>query len=43
MRVLARRDPLVATTAAFAEAKRTVVGLLRQESVEAQRQEVREA
>jgi ABC-type nitrate/sulfonate/bicarbonate transport system ATPase subunit len=33
-------DPLVATTAAFAEAKRTVVGLLRQESVEAQRQEV---
>ena len=36
-------DPLVATTAAFAEAKRTVVGLLRQESVEAQRQEVGEA
>jgi ABC-type nitrate/sulfonate/bicarbonate transport system ATPase subunit len=33
-------DPLIATTAAFAEAKRTVVGLLRQESLEAQRQEV---
>jgi ABC-type nitrate/sulfonate/bicarbonate transport system ATPase subunit len=32
-------DPLVATTLAFAEAKRTVVGLLRQESLEAQRQE----
>jgi ABC-type nitrate/sulfonate/bicarbonate transport system ATPase subunit len=32
-------DPLVATTPAFAEAKRTVVGLLRQESLEAQRQE----
>ena len=32
-------DPLVATTAAFAEAKRTIVGLLRQESLEAQRQE----
>ncbi|HEY4138324.1 MAG TPA: ABC transporter ATP-binding protein [Casimicrobiaceae bacterium] len=33
-------DPLIATTSAFAEAKRTVVGLLRQESLEAQRQEV---
>ena len=33
-------DPLVATSAAFAEAKRTVVGLLRQESLAAQRQEV---
>jgi len=33
-------DPLIATTPAFAEAKRTVVGLLRQESLEAQRQEV---
>ena len=32
-------DPLVATTAAFADAKRTVVGLLRQESMAAQRQE----
>jgi len=32
-------DPLIATTPAFAEAKRTVVGLLRQESLEAQRQE----
>ncbi|MDQ6916581.1 MAG: ABC transporter ATP-binding protein [Pseudomonadota bacterium] len=32
-------DPLIATTAEFAEAKRTVVGLLRQESLEAQRQE----
>ena len=32
-------DPLVATTPAFAEAKRMVVGLLRQESLEAQRQE----
>jgi ABC-type nitrate/sulfonate/bicarbonate transport system ATPase subunit len=32
-------DPLIATTAAFAEAKRTIVGLLRQESLEAQRQE----
>jgi ABC-type nitrate/sulfonate/bicarbonate transport system ATPase subunit len=32
-------DPLVATTPAFAEAKRTVVALLRQESLEAQRQE----
>ena len=32
-------DPLVATTAEFAEAKRTVVALLRQESMEAQRQE----
>jgi NitT/TauT family transport system ATP-binding protein len=33
-------DPLIATTPAFAESKRTVVGLLRQESLEAQRQEV---
>jgi len=33
-------DPLVATTTAFADAKRTVVGLLRQESIAAQRQEV---
>ena len=32
-------DPLIATSAAFAEAKRTVVGLLRQESMAAQRQE----
>jgi NitT/TauT family transport system ATP-binding protein len=32
-------NPLVATTAEFAEAKRIVVGLLRQESLEAQRQE----
>ena len=32
-------DPLIATTPAFAEAKRTIVGLLRQESLEAQRQE----
>ena len=32
-------DPLVGTTTAFAEAKRTVVGLLRQESMAAQRQE----
>jgi len=32
-------DPLVATTAAFADAKRAVVGLLRQESLAAQRQE----
>jgi len=32
-------NPLVATTAEFAEAKRVVVGLLRQESLEAQRQE----
>jgi len=32
-------DPLIATTAQFAEAKRTIVGLLRQESLEAQRQE----
>ena len=32
-------DPLVTTTTAFAEAKRTIVGLLRQESLEAQRQE----
>jgi ABC-type nitrate/sulfonate/bicarbonate transport system ATPase subunit len=32
-------DPLVATSAHFAEAKRTVVGLLRQESMAAQRQE----
>jgi len=32
-------DPLVATTPAFADAKRTIVGLLRQESLEAQRQE----
>ena len=32
-------DPLVTTTPAFAEAKRAIVGLLRQESLEAQRQE----
>ena len=32
-------DPLVTTTAAFSEAKRTIVALLRQESLEAQRQE----
>jgi ABC-type nitrate/sulfonate/bicarbonate transport system ATPase subunit len=32
-------DPLVATTAAFADAKRTVYGLLRQESIAAQREE----
>ena len=32
-------DPLIGTTPAFAEAKRTVIGLLRQESLEAQRQE----
>jgi NitT/TauT family transport system ATP-binding protein len=32
-------DPLIATTAQFAEAKRAIVGLLRQESLEAQRQE----
>jgi NitT/TauT family transport system ATP-binding protein len=32
-------DPLIATTPAFAEAKRAIVGLLRQESLEAQRQE----
>ncbi len=32
-------DPLIATSPAFAEAKRAVVGLLRQESLEAQRQE----
>src|SRR5207249_11681365 len=32
-------DPLVTTTAAFAEAKRQVVTLLRQESLEAQQQE----
>jgi ABC-type nitrate/sulfonate/bicarbonate transport system ATPase subunit len=32
-------DPLIATSTAFAEAKRTIVGLLRQESLEAQRQE----
>ena len=32
-------DPLVATTTAFSEAKRTIVALLRQESLEAQRQE----
>jgi ABC-type nitrate/sulfonate/bicarbonate transport system ATPase subunit len=32
-------DPLVSTTAAFSEAKRTIVALLRQESLEAQRQE----
>jgi NitT/TauT family transport system ATP-binding protein len=32
-------DPLIATTPAFAEAKRQIVGLLRQESLEAQRQE----
>jgi ABC-type nitrate/sulfonate/bicarbonate transport system ATPase subunit len=34
-------DPLIATTAAFADAKRTIVGLLRQESLEAQRQEAK--
>ncbi len=33
-------DPLVTTSAAFSEAKRTIVALLRQESLEAQRQEV---
>ena len=33
-------DPLIATTAAFAEAKREIVSLLRQESLEAQQQEV---
>jgi ABC-type nitrate/sulfonate/bicarbonate transport system ATPase subunit len=32
-------DPLIASTPEFAEAKRTIVGLLRQESLEAQRQE----
>jgi len=32
-------DPLIATTPEFAEAKRAIVGLLRQESLEAQRQE----
>jgi ABC-type nitrate/sulfonate/bicarbonate transport system ATPase subunit len=32
-------DPLIATTAEFAEANRTIVSLLRQESLEAQRQE----
>ena len=32
-------DPLVTTSAAFSEAKRLVVGLLREESLEAQRQE----
>ena len=32
-------DPLIATTPAFADAKRTVVALLRQESLAAQRQE----
>lgn len=32
-------DPLIATTPEFAEAKRTIVALLRQESLEAQRQE----
>ncbi|HTS23694.1 MAG TPA: ABC transporter ATP-binding protein [Casimicrobiaceae bacterium] len=32
-------DPLIATTAPFAEAKRAIVALLRQESLEAQRQE----
>ena len=32
-------DPLVTTSAAFAEAKRHIVGLLREESLEAQRQE----
>jgi ABC-type nitrate/sulfonate/bicarbonate transport system ATPase subunit len=32
-------DPLVTTTPAFSEAKRTIVALLRQESLEAQRQE----
>ena len=35
----ATSDPLVATTAEFATAKRTVFGLLRQEALEAQRQE----
>jgi NitT/TauT family transport system ATP-binding protein len=34
-------DPLIATTAAFADAKRAIVGLLRQESLEAQRQEAK--
>ena len=32
-------DPLINTTPAFSEAKRTIVALLRQESLEAQRQE----
>ena len=32
-------DPLVTTSTGFAEAKRTIVALLRQESIEAQRQE----
>jgi len=32
-------DPLIATTPLFTEAKRTIVALLRQESLEAQRQE----
>jgi ABC-type nitrate/sulfonate/bicarbonate transport system ATPase subunit len=32
-------DPLIATTVAFTEAKRMIVGLMRQESLEAQRQE----
>lgn len=32
-------DPLIATSTAFTEAKRTIVGLMRQESLEAQRQE----
>ncbi len=32
-------DPLIATTAAFTDAKRTIVGLMRHESLEAQRQE----
>ena len=32
-------DPLIATTPPFTEAKRTIVALLRQESLEAQRQE----
>jgi ABC-type nitrate/sulfonate/bicarbonate transport system ATPase subunit len=32
-------DPLIATTPAFAEAKRTIVSLLREESLKAQRQE----
>jgi NitT/TauT family transport system ATP-binding protein len=32
-------DPLIATTASFTEAKRMIVGLMRQESLEAHRQE----
>jgi len=35
-------DPLIATTASFIEAKRMILGLMRQESLEAQRQEAAE-